>query len=130
MSGYDYHHAPQDILAERKAIAERVCRELESAGLPAFRLGEGEGEWEGAAVTVDSGADAAGGVTVSWKCALGRAAAERLSAGDVQARVIQQSGVVSQHMQQAIIGLLRAAGMDADTDEDDMNPLAVRVVSR
>lgn len=103
---------------------------LRRVGLPAFRL-ENEGEKpEGAVVTVDLGADAAGGVFVNWKCDLTRAAAKSLQDGDMQAQVIRKSGAVSQHMQKAIIGLLKAAGMDADADTDDMNPLAVCVASR
>lgn len=129
VSEHSYHRVPGDVLAERNATAERVCRELRMAGLRAFRSEEGEDHPEGAQVTVDPGADAAGGVFVDWKCPLGRAAAASMMVGILQAPVIQQHGAVARHMQRAITGILEAAGLVAWPSDDDLNPTAVHVAT-
>jgi hypothetical protein len=53
-------------LASRQALAQRVRNELGAAGLPVPAPGLSPVLAAGAEVTVDEGADAAGGVFVSW----------------------------------------------------------------
>lgn len=67
---------------------------------------------------------------MTWTARFGPALAENLLSGNLQAPVIQQNGAISQHMQRAIIGILRAAGFEANPNDDDMDPLTVRVTSR
>ncbi|MBZ6081575.1 hypothetical protein [Streptomyces olivaceus] len=130
MSDYGYPHASEDVLEERNRIADRTYAELRRAGLPAHRWKRDANESPGAEVTVDPGEDSAGGVVVTWTADFGPALAESLLSGDLQAPVIRQNGAVARHMQEAIIGILKAAGLEATISGDDMNPLAVRVASR
>ncbi|MBQ0947992.1 hypothetical protein [Streptomyces sp. RK76] len=130
MGDYGYPHASEKVLEERNQIADRAYEELRRAGLPAHRWRRDADGSPGAEVIVDPGVDAAGGVVVTWTANFGPALAESLLSGDLQAPVIRQNGAVARHMQEAIIGILRAAGLEATPSEDDMNPLAVRVASR
>ncbi|MFE0723011.1 hypothetical protein EF919_29055 [Streptomyces sp. WAC02707] len=129
VNDYDYPHASEEVLAERSSIADRVCEELRMAGLPAHRWKPDVDGAIGAEVAVDPGEGSVGGIFVTWTADFGPALAESLLSGDFQAPVIRQNGAVAQHMQEAIIGILRAAGLDAAPSGDDMNPLAVRVAS-
>lgn len=131
--GLDYREAPEDVIAERNALADEVCRELMLAGVPAFR--EDRDDQAGAQVEVDTGDDAAGGVFVDWKPdpALRRAAVDSMQRGDQTAPVIRHDGAICSHMQKAIIGILTSAGFQADAAaafDGDMRPLSVRVTSR
>ncbi|XUM00438.1 hypothetical protein ACQ86F_26440 [Streptomyces venezuelae ATCC 10712] len=60
--------APPELLAEWHDLADRVCRELTRAGLPA-RRGDREGGRVGAGVEVhvDPFADGGGGVYADWR---------------------------------------------------------------
>ncbi|GAA2620280.1 hypothetical protein [Streptomyces vastus] len=135
MSEHDFDHpsAPRDVTAERDVLADRVCRELERAGIPAFR--EQQADRAGARVEVDDTAlDAAREVIVDW-CpdpSLTEAVVDSMQSGDYQAPVIQHNGAVCSHMQKAIIGILRSAGLQADTAAEfdgDLHPLSVRVTT-
>ncbi len=64
---------------------------------------------------------------MTWTANFGPALTESLLSGDLQAPVIRQNGAVARHMQEAIIGILGAAGLEAAPSKDDMDPLAVRV---
>ena len=114
-------------------LADKICRELQLAGVPAFR--EDRDDQAGALVEVDTGDDAAGGVFVDWKPdpSLTRAAVEKMQNGEYQAPVIAYAGAVRAHMQKALIGILGSAGFQADAADafgGDMRPLSVRVASR
>ncbi|MGW1952422.1 hypothetical protein ACWCPI_06600 [Streptomyces sp. NPDC001920] len=127
---FDHREAPEDVVAERTALADQVCRELALAGLPASR--EDRDDQVGALVEIDTGDDAAGGVFVDWRPdpALTRAAMERMQKGEYRAPVIEHDGAVRAHMQKAITGILRSAGFRADAAADfdgDLRPLSVRV---
>ncbi|WP_159041978.1 hypothetical protein [Streptomyces ambofaciens] len=129
MSDYGYPHASDEVQEERNRIADRAYEELRRAGLPAHRWKRDADGSPGAEIAVDPGEDSVGGVIVTWTADFGPALAESLLSGDLQAPVIRQNGAVARHMQEAIIGILRAAGLEAAPSEDDMNPLAVRVAS-
>ncbi|GGK85958.1 hypothetical protein [Streptomyces flaveus] len=131
--GFDYRKAPEDVIAERNALADRVCRELERAGIPAFR--EQQADRAGARVEVDDTAlDAARGMIVDWRPdpSLTEAVVDSMQSGDYQAPVIQHNGAICSHMQKAIIGILRSAGLQADTAAEfdgDLYPLSVCVTT-
>ncbi|AKZ55503.1 hypothetical protein SAM23877_2454 [Streptomyces ambofaciens ATCC 23877] len=129
VSDYGYPHASDEVQEERNRIADRAYEELRRAGLPAHRWKRDADGSPGAEIAVDPGEDSVGGVIVTWTADFGPALAESLLSGDLQAPVIRQNGAVARHMQEAIIGILRAAGLEAAPSEDDMNPLAVRVAS-
>lgn len=126
-------HAPADVLAERRALAERVCREIGLAGLNAF-LWEGvHAPYQmGAEVDVDPGDDAEGGVLVSWKPdeALLDAAIEHLQEGRRDAPEFLHYVAVCTGMQEVIVEIIRSAGVDADTERSDLDPLVLRLKPR
>ncbi|MFG3181840.1 hypothetical protein [Streptomyces nigra] len=131
--GFDHRDASEAAIAERVALAERVRLELALAGLPALR--EDQDEQAGALVEVDAGDDAAGGVFVDWRPdpALTRDAVDMMLKGEHHAPAVRHNGAVCSHMQQAIIGILRSAGLQADEAavfEGDLRPLSVRVAAR
>ncbi|MFJ6650430.1 hypothetical protein ACIQPS_32765 [Streptomyces sp. NPDC091290] len=131
--GFDHREASEAVVTERVALAERVRRELALAGLPALRADQDD--QAGALVEVDVGDDAEGGVFVDWRPdpALTRAAVDLMQKGRYQASEIAYNGAVRAHMQQAIIGILRSAGLQADEAaafDGDLRPLSVRVSAR
>lgn len=126
-SVYEFQVASDDVMAERTETAERVCRELRLAGLPAYRDGIEPDLPCGAEVHVDNGADALGGVTIEW---LSRLENDPSSRSGNKASWLRRAGSIAVHMNTAIIGILTLAGMDARENEDDLNPPSVRVVSR
>ncbi|MCL8014550.1 hypothetical protein [Streptomyces sp. AS02] len=131
--GFDHREAPENVIAERNALADRVCRELTLAGMPAFR--DDRDDQAGAQVEVDTGDDAAGGVFVDWRTdpTLRQAAFDSMQSGDYTAPAIRHDGAVCSHMQKAIIGILTSAGFQAEaaaTFDGDLRPLSVRVASR
>ncbi|MGI5377542.1 hypothetical protein ACQEV2_25530 [Streptomyces sp. CA-251387] len=126
-------HAPADVLAERRALAERVCRETRLAGLNAFLLEGMDAAYQvGAEVEVDPGDDAAGGVLVSWKPdeALLDAAMERLQKGRLDAPEFLHYVAVCTRMQEAIVAIIRSAGIDADAEQNDLDPLILLLKPR
>ncbi|GGX36694.1 hypothetical protein [Streptomyces noursei] len=125
---FDYTNASDEIVANRNALADKVRRELELAGIATFRQ-ENAGERAGAEIEVDLGADSAGGVFVSWNPhpSLSQAAADGVRNGQLQVPAIRHSGAVVSHMRDAMIGILASAGFRADIADDDMRPLAIRV---
>ncbi|MFF4606118.1 hypothetical protein ACFY12_25680 [Streptomyces sp. NPDC001339] len=125
---FDYANASDEVIANRNALADKVRRELEMAGIAAFRQEDAE-ERAGAEIEIDLGADSAGGVFVSWNPhpSLSQAAADGVRNGQLQAPAIRHSGVVVSHMRDAMIGILVSAGVQADVADDDMRPLAIRV---
>jgi hypothetical protein len=129
---YDHAKAPGDVITARNELADQVCRELELAGIPAFRQEGNPWDRAGAVVEANSSGDAAGGVFVEWNPhpTISHAVAESIQNGDFQAKAIWHSGAITSHMRDAIIGILESAGFRADATDDDMRPMAARVASR
>jgi hypothetical protein len=127
----DYVRATEDVLADRNKLADQVCQALRLAGLAAFRQPNSD-DAAGAEVEVDPGDDAAGGVFVTWNPhrTISEAVIENLQTGRLQAPVIQHSGAIASHMMNAMVGILRSAGFQADASDDDMRPMTVHVASR
>lgn len=128
MSGsmYEHHVASEEVMAERNKTARRVRHELQAAGLPAYIDGIDPDLPAGAEVSVDNGVDNLGGVTVEWLAGL----SEPSTRSDSGLSPAKQAGLVSRHMNTAIIEILKIAGLAASENEDDLNPLTVRVASR
>ncbi|WP_370128158.1 hypothetical protein [Streptacidiphilus sp. EB103A] len=126
---FDYVNASDDVLASRNKLADHVCRELQLAGIPAFRMVEVVGP-AGAEVEVDAGDDEAGGVFVSWRPdpTLSQSVAESVLRRELEAPVIRHSGTVASHMRDAIVGILNSAGFQAEVANDDMRPMAIQVM--
>ncbi|WP_189324424.1 hypothetical protein [Streptomyces flaveus] len=128
---YDYIEAPGDVIKARNELADQVCRDLELAGIPAFRQEGSPWDRAGAVVEANPSGDAAGGVFVEWNPhpTVSQAVADSVQSGEFPAKVIQHSGVISSCMRDAIIGILESAGFQADAADDDMRPMAVRVAT-
>jgi hypothetical protein len=129
MSGkMDEHHVVSyEVMAERNETARRVRHELQAAGLPAHIDGSEPDLPGGAEVSVDNGSDNLGGVTVEWVPTLANDPSLRSDSGLMRGK---QAGLIARHMNTAIIEILKIAGMEAGENEDDLNPLTVRVASR
>lgn len=126
-SVHGFQVASDEVMAERTNVAEQVCHELRIAGLPAYLDGTEPDLPCGAEIHVDNGADEVGGVTIQWLSKLDNDHSSRSSSGVSWAR---QAGRITGHMNTAIIGILELAGLEARENEDDLNPLDVRVVTR
>ncbi|WP_405991450.1 hypothetical protein [Streptomyces sp. NBC_00986] len=118
--------APPEIIEAREALAGQAIQALRRAGLPAFRDGETPAtDRAGAVVYVDSDADTASApVYMSWRCdpAMLGAAVDSLTSGDPDAPVVRYPGMISLHMQGALINILLSSGVSAAPDNDAMNP--------
>jgi hypothetical protein len=109
------------------ALSDQVADELESAGIPVQRGGQGG---SGVAMEVDTGADEAGGVFLTWgRSRLSLLAAAAVRDGRLDDPVIRRSGEVARVMGDAVATILRSAGFDIEDAPDDMRPLSLRVVS-
>ena len=128
----EVHGAAGEIVSTRRELADRVCAELRLAGLPASPGSgvAGEAEVVGAVVEVDLGDDAAGGVFVHWQPdpGLTSAVVESMRNGQVDADAVRHSGSIKAHMRDAIIGILRSAGLRVEVERDDMRPFTVRIL--
>ena len=115
--------------ADRVALAKAVRLELTRAGLPLRSASDPAGP--GADIEIDMGDDEAGGVFVTWHAdgSLTLAAAQSVSEGRFDDEVIRRSGVISEAMRDSIIAILNAANLVAVQSDDDMRPLALRVVA-
>ena len=111
----------------RTDLADVVRVELTHAGLPVGE--ESDAEFAGAALDVDLGDDASGGVFVTWRPGLTdvEAANRSLIDGGFDDTAARRTDVVATAMRDAMIAILRAAGFDAAPSDDDMRPLALRV---
>ncbi|MEU0738270.1 hypothetical protein [Streptomyces sp. NPDC006134] len=130
--GFDYSHAPDEVIAARNELAGQVRAELRRAGLTAFLHDSQEGEQAGAVVYVDRGADVSCGVSVGWRCDPGmiQAACDKLREGDPTAPVVRYPGMIAMYMQKALVKILLSAGFVATPENDDMNPDHVQVFER
>ncbi|MFD9488675.1 hypothetical protein ACFWBX_32880, partial [Streptomyces sp. NPDC059991] len=122
-------HAPEEVIAERHALADAVCGELQHAGLPAyveFSNAPSEGR-AGARVSVDTMEVPAGGVFVGWhpgeslaEAVLGFMEPDRL---DLREPVIEHGERVGSLMDAAIKSVLVLAGFRT-RDASEINDLA------
>ncbi|MFE3190155.1 hypothetical protein ACFXHA_14175 [Nocardia sp. NPDC059240] len=122
--------APVDELERRRLLAESVRDELRRAGLPAHAAADGP-RAGGAEVDVDPGTDSLGGVFVDWNPdpALTKAVVAAAEAGDFESAAARQSSAIHAYMSTAIVGILRAAGLQAEAGRNDLSPDTVYVES-
>ncbi|WP_019929531.1 hypothetical protein [Nocardia sp. BMG111209] len=126
MAGFE--QVPEDELAQRWELAERVVSELRRAGLPSSLFGRGEPSI-GAVVAVDSGIDTLGGVWVDWRVGADLSAVihEAVLSRRSDEPALQHFGNITQNMARAIAAILRSAGLRADTGSNEESPNSVSV---
>jgi hypothetical protein len=109
-------------------LARRVEDELRRAGLRASSL-EPDDEGGLALDVNESAEDSEPPVSVVWRAshALLDEVFAHMSAGDPPHPLVQHTGHINHAMAQAIIEILRSAGLDAWISTDDMDPLTVEV---
>jgi hypothetical protein len=115
--------------AARAALAASVRDVLTGAGLPV--PADAVSGDHGAQLEVDLGDDAAGGVFVTWRVGAAHVedANRSLLDGGFDDTAARRAGVVAVAMRDAMIEILRFAGLDARPSDDVMRPLALRVGS-
>ncbi|MGW8764014.1 hypothetical protein ACWGN5_16075 [Streptomyces sp. NPDC055815] len=124
--------APAELLAAWHELADRVCRELALAGLPAHR-GDLDGDrpaGSGADVHVDRMLD--GGVFVNWRTdpALTAPAIELFARGidyENPPPVVRHHRDVHRFMQDALLGILASAGFQVEVPDPHTYGSAVYV---
>ncbi|MFE9041222.1 hypothetical protein ACFYOG_09910 [Streptomyces sp. NPDC007818] len=122
------------LLAAWDELADRVCRELARAGLPA-RRGDREGgplAGPGADVHVDRVGDGSGGVYVDWATHddLRGAVVELLSRGvdfTDPPPLVRHHAAVHAHMRDALLGILGSAGFEVEGTDPHTFGCALRV---
>jgi hypothetical protein len=128
--GSGFEHVDDEAERGLRDLADCVRATLGAAGIPAYASASPDPEG-GAAIDVDTGADEAGGVYVSWK--LPQAQHDELlsylQAGQHSHPKAQYLFEVQRAMREAIMAILKAADLAAARSEDhnDMAPLAVLV---
>ncbi|MCT9083798.1 hypothetical protein [Streptomyces fulvoviolaceus] len=129
---FDLHpKASPEVVEERQALAERVCRELRRAGLPVYRgdLSGGPHSQPGVDVHVEPFVD--GGVYVDWDtdAELRDAAVDLFAQGidysDPPA-VVRHHNTVHKHMQAALLGILTSAGFEVEVPDPHGHGSAVQ----
>ncbi|MFD3660639.1 hypothetical protein ACFWVF_08560 [Streptomyces sp. NPDC058659] len=125
-------HAPADAVAEWNDLADRVCRELARAGLPAHRgdVDGGPPELPGAEVHVDRLAD--GGVYVDWRtdAELTTTALELFAKGIDYTNpppAVRHHRDVHTFMRDALMGILASAGFQVEEPDPHAYGSAVYV---
>ncbi|MCX5225928.1 hypothetical protein ABZY16_32285 [Streptomyces sp. NPDC006553] len=123
--------ASPDVIAEWNHLADRVCRELARAGLPAYRgdLDGGPQDGPGAEVHVDPLAD--GGVYADWRAdgELTTAAVELFARGIDHTDpppIVRHHRDIHQFMQEALLGILASAGLQVEKGDPHLG-IAVHV---
>jgi len=124
----DFQHVDSEAAGHLRDLADRAQGILIAAGIPAS-------DWQdsllrgGAAIEVDTGADAAGGVYIWWHVSeeLADQVNRCLLSHQFSHPSIQYSGKICEAMRDAIITVLSAAGLSAKASEDDMRPFAVSI---
>jgi hypothetical protein len=111
--------ASPEAVAERRALAERVCRELRHAGLPVHRADLGGGPRSRSGVDVHVTRFIDGGVYVNWSTdAELRDAALDLFAQGIDywnpPPLLRHYNAVLKHMQAALLGILASAGFEVE----------------
>jgi hypothetical protein len=128
--GFGFEHVDDEAAQRLTGLADRVLAILTAAGIPAF-ASENQSQDGGAVITVDTGADEAGGVYVAWQ--FPRAQHDELlsylQAGFQSHPAAEYSFEVWRAMREAIMAILNAAGLAAARSEDhnDVAPLQVLV---
>jgi hypothetical protein len=116
-------------MPDASQLARRVEGELRRAGLRAASFGPNDEG--GFALQLDeSGADSEPPVSVVWEVSralLDQAFADMTGGGDPPPPLVQHTGHINHAMAQAIIEILRSAGLNAQMSTDDMDPLTVEV---
>jgi hypothetical protein len=112
-------------------LARGALEVLLSAGLPESTEAE-EGPSAGIEVEVDVGDDEAGGVYLMWRPddRLVSAAALAVLDGRLDDPAIRRSAGFRAVMKDAILSILASSGFIVEEAQDDLNPLAVRVLGR
>lgn len=127
----EFEHLSQEMAEKLRDLADRVQVTLTAAGIPAFDITH-QNPRGGAAIEVDTGADNAAGVYISWT--LSQELTDEISGylleGQYSHPTFQYSGRVRLVMRDTIVGILNAAGLKAMPSKDDMRPLAVSVSDR
>jgi len=124
----DFEHVDSEAAERLRDLADRAQGILIAAGIPAF-------DWQsssprgGAAIEVDTGADEAGGVYISWQVSqeLADQINRHLLSHQLTHPSIQYSGKIREAMRDAIITVLSASGLLAKASENDMRPLEVSI---
>ncbi|KUM70920.1 hypothetical protein [Streptomyces curacoi] len=119
-SEFDLHpKASPEVIKERQALAERVCRELQRAGLPVYR-GDLSGEPHSRpGVDVHVAPFLEGGVYADWRteAELRDAALDLFSQGIDYSKpppIVRHHKTVLNHMQAALLGILTSAGFEVE----------------
>lgn len=128
--GFGFEHVDDEAARRLRDLADRVRATLTTAGIPASASASPDPDG-GAFIDVDTGADEAGGVYISWKLP---AAQHDELLGYVQAGQPSHPRArylleVQRAMREAIMAILNAADLTAARSEDhnDMAPLAALV---
>src|SRR5690349_15608444 len=102
-----------------RALAERVRAVLDEAGIPNHSADDLPRP-PGAEIEIDHGGDEMGGVFVDWRAgeALHSAVQEATMAGRADDPAIRQSMLISMSMRDAMIGVLRASGLNVVPVDD------------
>lgn len=126
----EFKKVSHDLETTWSNLAEETCRALQIAGLPTFRSTTNK-NIAGARIEVDLGDDDAGGVYILWRPdpKLSQAAADSVRSGHLNHHSVQQSGMVSKVMHDAILSILNFSGFVAENPADDLRPFSIRVVS-
>ncbi|WP_328501959.1 hypothetical protein OG828_20525 [Streptomyces sp. NBC_00457] len=131
---FDVHpKASPEVIEQRQALAERVCRELQRAGLPVYRgdLSGGPQSRPGADVHVAPFVE--GGVYVDWRteAELKDAALDLFAQGidySNPPRVVRHHKTVLNQMQAALLGILTSAGFDVEEPDRHGHGSMVHVI--
>ncbi len=128
--GFGFEHVDDEAALRLRDLADRVLAILTAAGIPASASGNPHQDG-GAVISVDTGADEAGGVYVAWQFprVLHDELLSYLQAGLQSHPAVEYSFEVWRAMREAIMAILNAAGLAAARSEDrnDVAPLQVLV---
>lgn len=117
---FDMHPtAIPEVIAERQALAERVCRELRRAGLPVHRGDLRGGPHSRPGADVHAALFIEGGVYVDWSAGVElRDEALDLFAQGIDysdpSPIVSHHNTVLQHIQAALLGILASAGFEVE----------------
>ena len=118
-----------DELAGMEALARKVRNELAAAGLPVPAPGLNPVLAGGAEVTVDPGADTAGGVFAGWSASprLGECTSRALRLRLLDDPLLRHSSQITAAMMQAMAAILTSAGFTVEDANDEYRPHQLRV---
>lgn len=126
---FDFGHAADEVISDRRRLADDVCSALRYAGMSAHIMTDEV--MPGAEVEVDPGDDDAGGVFVTWikSPEFVSAVAAEVASLNQSAPVVALSEDVSRCMRDAIIRLLERFSFRSIPYDDGLRPPSVKVVS-